>query len=222
MPPDKSVYLTFDDGPYAATQDVLDVMRDVGVKATFFLCAMNLERKGDIQHRLIKRMITEGHSLGNHGYDHDPMTKKGYQSSSTDAVKQDFTGNTERLKELFTRHGDVFPGFGVARLPGDGRTFPSFVQMITREVRLPHASWDFEFADNGRMAHINVANWQGVTGVAATGHGLPRPDDILLLHDLHWKGRREQLAALIRKLQETFKVVPLVPVPRGHRSIRYP
>jgi len=150
------------------------------------------------------------------------MTKKGYRASTTDLVKKDFTDNGSQLAELFALHKDRFPGFAVARLPGDGRTFPTYVKMITGEVKLPHAGWDFEFADNGRMGHVSYLDWQGVKGVAAAANGLPRDGDILLLHDLHWKGKAERLAALIEKLKSSFAVRPLVPVPAGHRSIRYP
>jgi peptidoglycan/xylan/chitin deacetylase (PgdA/CDA1 family) len=216
-----TVYLTFDDGPYPATAEVLDVLRDKKVKATFFLCAKNLAGNGELQYALLKRMIAEGHSLGNHGYDHDPMTKKGYKASTTDAVKKDFTDNGAKLTELFQKHKAAFPGFPVSRLPGDGRTFSEYVLMITRDLKSPHASWDFELADNGRMRHVSYMDWQGVKGVAATARGLPKTGDILLLHDLHWKGKGDRLGALVDKLKASFTVAPLVPVPSGHGSVRY-
>jgi hypothetical protein len=93
--------------------------------------------------------------------------------------------------------------------------------MICHEVHLPHAGWDFEFADNGRMPHVGAADWQDVAGVAASSKRLPHANDILLLHDLHWKGKSDRLVRLIRKLQETFQVRPLVPVPPNHPRIRY-
>src|SRR5690349_21018704 len=107
-----SVYLTFDDGPYPATEDVLNALRTAKVKATFFLCLKNLHNDGERQFALIRRMIMEGHSIGNHGYDHDPMTKKGYRNSSTNAVKKDFTDNIDQLKALFTAHKEKVPDLG--------------------------------------------------------------------------------------------------------------
>jgi peptidoglycan/xylan/chitin deacetylase (PgdA/CDA1 family) len=216
------VYLTFDDGPYPATAEVLNALRTAQVKATFFLCAKNLEKNGELQFKLIKRMIAEGHSLGNHGYDHDPATKAGYRSSTTDAVKKDFTDNVEKLKNLFIAHKDSFPDFDVARLPGDGRTFEAFVRMIIDEVGVPHAGWDFEFADNGRMKHVSFTDWQGIRGVAATFDRLPRPEDVILLHDAHWQGKGDLLLKLMGKLKEHCTVLPLSPVPRAARSIRQP
>ena len=221
-PPKKRVFLTFDDGPVAATAEVLDVLRDQKVSATFFLNANKLEKHGELQYRLLHRMLTEGHSLGNHGYDHDPTTKKQYNASSTDAVKEDFVVNDEKLKELFILHADTFPGFDVARLPGDGRTFASFVQMITQTLNMPHAAWDYEFAPNGVFKHVNHMNWQGITGVSADHKGLPKIDDIILLHDAHWKGKSALLAQVITTLKKECTILSLDPVPRGHRSIRYP
>jgi peptidoglycan/xylan/chitin deacetylase (PgdA/CDA1 family) len=216
------VYLTFDDGPVVATGEVLDALRGQGVKATFFLCATALEGHEDLQYRILKRMLGEGHSFGNHGYDHDPTTKAEYRNSSVEAVKKDFTINERKLKNLFVRHGDGFPSFSVARLPGDGRTFPSYVDAIVRDLHLPHAVWDYEFAPNGIFSHVSHLDWQGVKGVAADHSGLPHAGDIVLLHDRHWKGRASLLAQLIGKVKQTHNILPLVPIPRGRRSIRYP
>ena len=215
------IYLTFDDGPKVATSEVLDALRDQKVKATFFLCAVALEAHGDLQYRILKRMIGEGHSFGNHGYDHDPTTKAEYRKSSVDAVKKDFTVNEKKLKNLFMRHADGFLSFTVARLPGDGRTFKPYVDAIVTGLHLPHAAWDFEFAPNGIFGHVGHRDWQGVKGAAADHSGVPHGGDIVLLHDAHWKGKGTFLALLIAKLKETHNILPLVPLPRGRRSIRY-
>jgi peptidoglycan/xylan/chitin deacetylase (PgdA/CDA1 family) len=88
-----TVYLTFDDGPYPATDEVLDVLRDEDVKATFFICAIHLERDRALQFRILRRMLGAGHSIGNHGYDHDPTKKREYLATTPDAVEGDFTKN---------------------------------------------------------------------------------------------------------------------------------
>jgi peptidoglycan/xylan/chitin deacetylase (PgdA/CDA1 family) len=221
-PEKRTVYLTFDDGPYPATEEVLDVLREQKVRATFFLCAKHLESRADIQFRLIKRMLSEGHSLGNHGYDHDPSKKSAYLATTTEAVKKDFVDNVDKLRTLCSHRGLPFPAFQVARLPGAGGTFPQYREMVTRQLGIPHASWDFEFATNGKLGHVSHQNWQGILGVSGERAGLPAPNDILLLHDLHWGGKRGLLAALIAKLRESCTLLPLVPVPRGHRRIQYP
>jgi peptidoglycan-N-acetylglucosamine deacetylase len=67
---ERVVALTFDDGPSAPhTDSILDLLRDAGVPATFFVTGSALERfPGTAQ-----RMAAEGHELGNHSYSHDVM-----------------------------------------------------------------------------------------------------------------------------------------------------
>ncbi|MBI2958620.1 MAG: polysaccharide deacetylase family protein [Chloroflexi bacterium] len=65
--PKKRVFLTFDDGPCDPfTAQVLDVLKDNGARATFFVCGMNVERYPT----LARRVVGEGHSIGNHTYSH--------------------------------------------------------------------------------------------------------------------------------------------------------
>ena len=62
-----SVYLTFDDGPDPVwTPLLLDVLRDSGVRATFFVIGEKVERHPGI----VRRMAAEGHCVGNHGFHH--------------------------------------------------------------------------------------------------------------------------------------------------------
>ncbi len=61
------VCLTFDDGPASPyTEQILDLLRERNVRATFFVCGKNVERSPDIA----RRMVAEGHALGNHTYSH--------------------------------------------------------------------------------------------------------------------------------------------------------
>ena len=62
-----SVYLTFDDGPIPeSTPFILDTLKEHGVKATFFVVGENVKRYPD----LFRRIISEGHCIGNHTYNH--------------------------------------------------------------------------------------------------------------------------------------------------------
>lgn len=64
---DKNIFLTFDDGPTPGiTEWVLSVLKEHNAKATFFCLGKNVENNQS----LFKQIITEGHSVGNHGYDH--------------------------------------------------------------------------------------------------------------------------------------------------------
>ncbi len=68
----KVVALTFDDGPNPPyTGQVLDILREEGVPATFFVIGKNAEKHPE----LLKRMIAEGHEVGNHTYIHGDLLK---------------------------------------------------------------------------------------------------------------------------------------------------
>ena len=58
------VYLTFDDGPSEYTGDILDILAEYGIKATFFVVGSEEEGAGDIY----RRIVEEGHTLGMHSY----------------------------------------------------------------------------------------------------------------------------------------------------------
>ncbi len=66
-PNEKNIYLTFDNGYEAGyTSQILDVLKENDVKATFFITAHYLNTAND----LVKRMIEEGHIVGNHTVNH--------------------------------------------------------------------------------------------------------------------------------------------------------
>lgn len=63
----RTVYLTFDDGPHKIkTPTILDLLAEYDAKATFFV----LGSLADQYPNLIKRMLDEGHSVANHSYSH--------------------------------------------------------------------------------------------------------------------------------------------------------
>ncbi len=66
---EKKITLTFDDGPHEMTVLVLDVLRQYNAKATFFCIGKNIEVHPDI----LKKIIEEGHTVGNHSYSHSPF-----------------------------------------------------------------------------------------------------------------------------------------------------
>ena len=66
------IALTFDDGPDPTTTPaILDILRDHNLKATFFVIGARAEQHPE----LIQRIVSEGHTLGNHTYYHRDMTK---------------------------------------------------------------------------------------------------------------------------------------------------
>lgn len=63
----KKMYLTFDDGPSEEnTTAVLDILKEKGIHATFFVVGKNVEKHPEIA----KRIVEEGHTIGIHCYDH--------------------------------------------------------------------------------------------------------------------------------------------------------
>ncbi len=66
-PDEKTVYLTFDDGPIPeATPFILDTLRERGIKATFFMVGENVFRYP----HLYEAIVADGHAVGNHTYNH--------------------------------------------------------------------------------------------------------------------------------------------------------
>jgi peptidoglycan/xylan/chitin deacetylase (PgdA/CDA1 family) len=65
-PDQPTVYLTFDDGPSRLTDRVLDILREEGVPATFFM----LGEQVDAYPEKVRQVVSEGHAIGNHTYNH--------------------------------------------------------------------------------------------------------------------------------------------------------
>lgn len=89
-----TIYLTFDCGyENGNTEPILDALKKHDVKATFFVVGNFLETSPEI----VKRMIAEGHTVGNHTYHHLDMSS----ISSMDAFKKE-TQDVENLFEQIT------------------------------------------------------------------------------------------------------------------------
>ncbi|KAL3421196.1 chitin binding protein [Phlyctema vagabunda] len=73
------VALTFDDGPYIYTNDLLDILKRYDAKATFFLTGNNMG-KGEMDNettgypQIVKRMYAEGHQLASHTWTHQNLS----------------------------------------------------------------------------------------------------------------------------------------------------
>ncbi len=66
--PQKTAYLTFDDGPSKNTGKILDILAGYNIKATFFVIGKDLSEEG---RENMKRAAAEGHAIGLHTYSHD-------------------------------------------------------------------------------------------------------------------------------------------------------
>lgn len=68
MEKDKKVaYLTFDDGPSSNTFEILDILQEENIKATFFIVGKAITEEGE---NALQRMKNEGHAIGIHTYSH--------------------------------------------------------------------------------------------------------------------------------------------------------
>lgn len=95
----KKVSFTFDDGPSKEyTEQILDTLKQYGVKATFFIIGKNAEKSPEI----LKKIFDEGHELGNHTYSHPDLRKISeenfeYEITRTQKIVYDITGYTPIL-----------------------------------------------------------------------------------------------------------------------------
>ncbi len=84
--------LTFDDGPHPVyTEQLLDGLKERGVKATFFVTGEHAELHPDI----IRRMHEEGHLIGNHTYSHIQLT-----TANRDKFKNELIQTNEILYDI--------------------------------------------------------------------------------------------------------------------------
>lgn len=101
--PDKVVTLTFDDGPDPwFTPEILRILRDRKVPATFFVIGKNAVANPD----LLKQIVDQGHVVANHTYNHPHLEELGkeqvYEELSTvDAALSDLLGPSPRLSSYF-------------------------------------------------------------------------------------------------------------------------
>ena len=90
----KYIYITFDEGYEAGyTEKILDTLKENNVKATFFITAHYLNTNEE----LVKRMINEGHIVGNHTVNHKSMPD---------------ISNEEIKKEVMDLHLAIYEKFG--------------------------------------------------------------------------------------------------------------
>jgi len=93
------VALTFDDGPNPEwTPKVLDILKEKGVRGTFFIIGEN----GTANPRLVQRILAEGHDLGNHTFTHPnlgetPESVAGIELNATQRLIEALTGRSTRL-----------------------------------------------------------------------------------------------------------------------------
>ena len=171
----KRISLTFDDGPNPdATPRILDTLAEHHVKATFFILGAHAERWPE----LVRRIVAEGHQVGNHGYFHRKLHFK-----APSYVKRDI----ELGKRAIERAGGSTPKF--FRAPHGFRS--PWVTAIARSFGERTIGWSLGVWDSDRP---------GVKAIVDRTIEGTRAGSIILLHDgdgYDANGDRTQTAAAI-------------------------
>lgn len=124
---EKTVYLTFDDGPIPeVTTFVLDLLRERGIKATFFCVGDNVRKHPDV----FRKVLEEGHLVGNHTFNH-------LQGLYTSSMK--YISNVVKADELIK--SPLFrPPHGILR----------YLQFMTLRKKFKIVFWDVVTRDYNR------------------------------------------------------------------------
>lgn len=128
----KVVYLTFDDGPHPPeTVRVLDVLRERGARATFFLIGSKVSGNEAV----LRRMLEDGHALGLHTYSHSGT----FPLLSFDKMLADVNEGKRAVESVAGKKISLFrPPFGV--------TNPTIAKVV-RTLGLQTVGWDVRSFD---------------------------------------------------------------------------
>ena len=186
----KAVALTFDDGPDPlTTPELLRLLKKYRTTGTFFVTGHRVVRFP----QLIKEILAQGHSLGNHSFHHDLLGA----FRSTPTMKYEIEATQRALKDL----GII----ALAYRPPMGITSPRLRRLMQMEgmfvVNFSCRAWD---GGNRRIRHLSRRILKRV-----------RANDILLLHDNlaqpsllpHWAG---EVDLILKGLSEKgLEILPL-------------
>ncbi len=155
----RRVALTFDDGPASPfTEQILDILRERRVPATFFVCGKNVERFPEI----VRRIHAEGHALGNHMYSHPYLFL---------CTRAKMAEEIDRTQQAIGRIAGYSPK--VFRPPYGIRWFGIFLLLRERNMRM------VQWSDSGY-------DWKyGREAIVGDTLKNLAPGSILLLHDGH-------------------------------------
>ena len=181
QPTEKTLYLTFDSGyENGCTAKILDVLKKHEVKAAFFLVGHYMERNAD----LVRRMVAEGHTVGNHTMHHPDMSKL--------SDKAAFAKELEDLESLFKETtGQDLPKY---YRPPQGLYSESNLKMA-QELGYKTVFWS--------LAYVDWNNDAQPTKEQAFSKLLPRthPGAVVLLHSTS-QTNAEILDELLTKWKE--------------------
>lgn len=162
---DKTIYLTFDDGPHpVATPFVLDLLKQYNIKATFFCIGKNVQRYPQVY----QRILAEGHQIGNHTQDHN----NGWKTSKEDYLNNIFTAAQLIDTNLFR--------------PPYGRITRAQIKAVQQQFAYRIIMWDVLSGDFD-TALTPEQCWQQVKSATC-------PGSIIVFHDSEKAWPRLQVA----------------------------
>lgn len=171
--PDKTVVLTFDDGPHESrTNAILDILKQYKVNGYFFTVGKNIgtiQEKGEVKlssrKKVAQRIINEGHGLGNHSYSHAVLTKLDY-----DARKKELDDSNSLIKTSTGSNGIVFR-------PPYGSKDDALMKLVMEEGMIS-VMWNIDSLDWSDPVPASIAD-RVLRTLDEQGKG------ILLFHDIH-------------------------------------
>jgi len=148
----KIAFLTFDDGPSTTvTPQILDILKENNVKATFFLLGENIDAN-ERSKELVKREFNEGHAIGNHTYSHNrnnmlfPNRKVNVPVFMNDVKKNDVALKNVLGQDFNTRILRV-PGGYISRVYYKDPNLPEFNAKL-KEKNMISLDWNVEIKDS--------------------------------------------------------------------------
>lgn len=173
----RSVWLTFDDGPKpGTTPKVLDVLAAHGITAVFFL----IGKQAALHPELVKRIAREGHRIGNHTYNHPKLT-----SLSRARVKEEIV-KTEQLIKPYVSGRKLFrPPYGAHN---------AMVDDVTASLGYRTIIWNVDTVDWNRAYQPTRWVQHGIDQIKA------RSESVVLNHDI-WKSTADNLDLFIRRIK---------------------
>lgn len=175
--------MTFDDGPHPElTPRLLDLLKERGIKATFYVVGKCV----DAYPQIMKRMVQEGHEVGHHTYTHPALNK-------ISAAK--FQSEMDRTTEAIVKVTGEKPS---TIRPPYGATNATINRKLSEEYGMTVIMWsvdplDWKYRNSTRVANEIIAG--------------AKPGAIILAHDIHASTVAAMPAALDTLLAKGYRFV---------------
>ncbi len=185
----KQIYLTFDDGPSQNTDEILDILKEYNVKATFFVVGKMDEQSV----KAYQRIVAEGHTLAMHSYSH--------KYDEIYASKESFIEDLSMLQEYLYQVTGIWSRF--YRFPGGSSNTVSKVDMqeltaYLEESGITYFDWNIACGD---AVSGQVSVEELVENTVGNLDNINR--GFVLMHDaVEKKTTVEALPEIIEKIQE--------------------